>query len=202
MSLLAVKLIVTPLMTLAASLVGRRWGAAFDGWLVGLPLTSGPVAVFLAVERGPAFATEASAGSLAGVTAQACFCLGYAAVGGKGWSAGLLVGAGAFAASAMALQVHGLAPALLFALALVALAIALRLLPRDSWPSGHGECALRLRVFLSRAGARAAARRSRGRLFGGDKRRFDRPGDDAAPGARPERGAGTRRQAFCRRWSL
>jgi len=74
-SVLAVKLIVTPLMILAASLVGRRWGDAMGGWLVGLPLTSGPVAVFLAVEHGPGFAAEASAGSLAGVVAQAGFCL-------------------------------------------------------------------------------------------------------------------------------
>ncbi len=100
MSVLAVKLIVTPLMILAASLVGRRWGDAMGGWLVGLPLTSGPVAVFLAVEHGAGFAAEASAGSLAGVVAQAGFCLGYAFAAPRGWPAGLLAGAGAFAASA------------------------------------------------------------------------------------------------------
>ena len=36
MSLLAVKLLVTPAVVVAASLVGRRWGAAIGGWLVGL----------------------------------------------------------------------------------------------------------------------------------------------------------------------
>ena len=88
MSLLAVKLIVTPLMILAASLVGGRWGDALGGWLVGLRLTSGPVAVFLAVEHGADFAAEASAGSLAGVIAQAGFCLGYALAAPRGWPAG------------------------------------------------------------------------------------------------------------------
>jgi hypothetical protein len=71
MFLLAVKLAVTPLMALAASLAARRWGDAIGGWLVGLPITSGPVAVFLAIEQGPAFAADAAAGSIAGVAAQA-----------------------------------------------------------------------------------------------------------------------------------
>jgi hypothetical protein len=56
MSLLAVKLVVTPVMVLAASLAARRWGDAVGGWLVGLPLISGPISVFLAIEQGPAFA--------------------------------------------------------------------------------------------------------------------------------------------------
>jgi hypothetical protein len=130
-SLIAVKLIVTPLMILAASLVGRRWGDAVGGWLVGLPLTSGPVAVFLAIEHGAGFAAEASAGSLVGVIAQAGFVLGYALAAPWGWPAGLVGGAGAFAASALALQAGRLAPAILFALALGALVVTLRLLPRD-----------------------------------------------------------------------
>jgi hypothetical protein len=133
-SLLAVKLIVTPLMILAASLTGRRWGGAVAGWLVGLPLTSGPVAVFLAIEHGADFAVEASAGSLAGVVAQAGFCLGYALAAPWGWPAGLIGGAGAFAASAAALQAGEFAPTTLFALALGALVVTLRLLPRDFRP--------------------------------------------------------------------
>jgi len=84
MSLLAIKLIVTPLIVLAATLAARRWGDAVGGWLVGLPLTSGPVSVFLALERGPAFAAHAADGSLAGVVAQAAFCFGYAALARRG----------------------------------------------------------------------------------------------------------------------
>jgi len=79
MSLLTVKLVVTPLMVLVAWLAARRWGEAVGGWLVGLPLTSGPVAVFLALEQDPTFAAEAAAGSTAGVVAQAAFVAGYAA---------------------------------------------------------------------------------------------------------------------------
>ncbi len=47
---IAVKLVASPLLIWAASLVGRRWGQAVAGWLVGLPLTSGPVARIQAVD--------------------------------------------------------------------------------------------------------------------------------------------------------
>ena len=64
MDLLLFKLVFTPLLLLAASLAARRWGEAVGGLLVGLPLTSGSVSVFLALEHGPAFAAQATAGSL------------------------------------------------------------------------------------------------------------------------------------------
>jgi hypothetical protein len=128
-SLLAVKLIVTPVMILAASLAGRRWGEALGGWIVGLPLTSGPVAAFLAVERGANFAAEASVGSLAGAIAQVAFVGGYALAAPWGWPAGLIAGAAAYAAAALVLQAATLAPTTLFILSLAALALAA--LPRD-----------------------------------------------------------------------
>ena len=71
--LLAIKLIVTPLVVLLASLAARRWGDAVAGWLVGLPLTSAPVSVFLAIEQGPSFAAQAADGSMAGVLSQAAY---------------------------------------------------------------------------------------------------------------------------------
>ena len=131
MNLLAVKLIVTPLMILAASLAGRRWGEALGGWIVGLPLTSGPVAAFLAVERGANFAAEASAGSLAGAIAQVAFVGGYALAAPWGWPAGLIAGAVAYAGAALVLQAAALALTTLFILSLAALALGLAALPRD-----------------------------------------------------------------------
>jgi hypothetical protein len=72
MSLLEIKLMLmlTPPIVRAGWLVARRWGGAIGRWLVGLPLTSAAVSVFLAVEQGPHFAAEAANGSLAGVLAQ------------------------------------------------------------------------------------------------------------------------------------
>ena len=39
--MLALKLSLTPILILLASLAGRRWGETLGGWIVGLPLTLG-----------------------------------------------------------------------------------------------------------------------------------------------------------------
>ncbi|MGF6373293.1 hypothetical protein OKW40_006109 [Paraburkholderia sp. RAU6.4a] len=79
---LVFKLLVTPLLLLTASLAGRRWGDAIGSLLVGMPLTSGPISVFPALEHGPAFA------------AQAAFCIAYCRLAILGWPTAL---AGGFA---------------------------------------------------------------------------------------------------------
>ena len=50
----------------AATWAARRWGPAVGGWIVGLPLTSGPIAFFLALEHGPAFAARAALSTILG----------------------------------------------------------------------------------------------------------------------------------------
>src|SRR5262249_1129973 len=79
-TLLVAKLVLTPLLISAVTLAGRRWGPGVSGWLAGLPLTSGPVSVFLAVEQGPQFAMRAALGTLAGLAAVAAFALSYPAL--------------------------------------------------------------------------------------------------------------------------
>ena len=75
------------------------------GVIVALPLTSGPIAFFLVLEHGPAFAAGAALGSLAGALAQGAFCLGYAALAFRGgWPVAFAGGALAFAAVGVALQ--------------------------------------------------------------------------------------------------
>ena len=71
---LALKLVLTPALIGAATLVGRRWGQSVGGWLVGLPLTTGPVAFFIALDHGAAFGAAAVVGSLAGAVAEAATC--------------------------------------------------------------------------------------------------------------------------------
>jgi hypothetical protein len=130
MSTLALKLSVTPILILAASLAGRRWGEAIGGWLVGLPLTSGPVAFFLTLDQGAGFAQQAAAGSLAGTAAQACFGLGYFwAAERAGWPLAFCAGTTAYALAALALQALTLPHLPLFLVALAALALALRWMP-------------------------------------------------------------------------
>ena len=53
-------------------------GGAVSGWLVGLPLTSGPVIFFLALSSGTVFAASAIAGTISGGFSLAAFCLAYA----------------------------------------------------------------------------------------------------------------------------
>ena len=77
MTVLLFKLIVTPLFIGMVTLAGRRWGPAVSGLLMGLPLTSGPISVFLALQYGPAFASRAAVGNLAGQVSVCVFCLTY-----------------------------------------------------------------------------------------------------------------------------
>ncbi|HEY2823956.1 MAG TPA: hypothetical protein VGI83_00270 [Gemmatimonadales bacterium] len=78
MLLFALKLICVPSLLGLASIAARRWGPAVGGWFVALPLTSGPVLAFLALEQGPAFAIQAARGTLLGLVPLCSFYLGYA----------------------------------------------------------------------------------------------------------------------------
>jgi hypothetical protein len=73
METFVLKLIVTPVLIAAASLAGRRWGQAVSGWFVGLPLTSGPIALFVALDHGAGFAAATAVGALAAATAEAAW---------------------------------------------------------------------------------------------------------------------------------
>lgn len=78
MASLVLKLVLTPLLVVAATLTSRRWGPVAGGLLVALPLTSGPVSVFLALEQGREFAAHAAEGALLGTLAVTVFCVAYA----------------------------------------------------------------------------------------------------------------------------
>ena len=131
MDILLLKLTVTPALILLASLAGRRWGEAVGGWFVGLPLTSGPVCLFLAVEQGTGFAAKSTLGSLAGAAAEAGFCLAYGIAARRGaWPAALIVGSTAFALAGAVLAMAALPLAPLLAVVVAALATSLSLLPQ------------------------------------------------------------------------
>jgi hypothetical protein len=92
------KVAATPLLMVLVSLAGRRFGHGVGGWLTGLPLTSGPVSLFLAVEQGPAFARDAAPGMLAGFLAFLAFLAAVAwAAPRSGWRGTLAAGLAAFA---------------------------------------------------------------------------------------------------------
>jgi hypothetical protein len=99
----AVKVVVTPVLIGGASLAGRRWGHHVGGWLVGFPLTSGPVAFFLATDQGTEFAANAAVGMLAATISQVAFALAYRTVARGGWLAPFAAGSAAFAATTVGL---------------------------------------------------------------------------------------------------
>lgn len=139
---LILKLVVTPALIGAASLAGRRWGAAVGGWLVGIPFTSGPIALFLALDHGVSFAASASVGMLLGMISQAIFCLAYSWSASRGvpWLASFGSGCVGFAASTVVLHLLSvpLMPASLATL--LALAVVLLLVvPRTPDKSDESE---------------------------------------------------------------
>ncbi len=101
---IAIKAVVTPLLIGGASLTGRRFGHHVGGWLVALPMTSGPVAFFLATDHGVSFATRAAVGMLAGTISQVAFALAYASRAVRGAGRAFLAGATAFAVMTVALS--------------------------------------------------------------------------------------------------
>ena len=138
--IVVLKLVVTPLLIAAATLVARRWGPGVGGWLAGFPLTSAPVSVFLALEQGPEFAAAAAVGTLLGLTALAVFCLAYGwAARRVGWAGSAAAGLGVFGAC---LAVLSAAPASLpaaFALVCVTLALVAALLPAAATGRSNGK---------------------------------------------------------------
>lgn len=75
--IILLKLTLTPLLLVGTTLAARRWGSLVGGWIVGLPLTSGPVSVFLAVEQGREFAAAAAHSTFNGLFTSLVFCLVY-----------------------------------------------------------------------------------------------------------------------------
>lgn len=137
MDLLVFKLVVTPLLLLAASIAARHWGEAIGGFLVGLPLTSGPISVFLALEHGSAFATQATSGSLVATVAQAAFCFVYCRLAPLGWSVALAGACATFSIVAGLLQWSELPHTGLFLVAILAVALVLNLIPNTGARTGR-----------------------------------------------------------------
>jgi len=138
--LLLLKLTLTPLLIGGASLAARRWGPAIAGWIVALPLTSGPVLFFVALDHGPEFAAQAAVGTTLGLGAIVAYSLAFVAASRRGPVASVAAATAAYVVAGVALQAVADWPYLLLAV-LVALSIfgALRVLP----PATAGRSAAR-----------------------------------------------------------
>ena len=76
--ILLLKLVSAPILIFGLTLLTRRLGPAFGGLAMGVPLVTGPISVFTAIEQGPAFATQAAVGNLVGQVSTCLFCFAYA----------------------------------------------------------------------------------------------------------------------------
>jgi uncharacterized membrane protein len=132
MTILVLKLTLTPVLIGIASIAQRRYGPRVGGLLVGLPLTSGPIALFLAMEQGKAFAARSSRGTLLGLIAEAAFCLAYAHVARyRTWLLSTLAAVTVYMGTAVFVQIlsDGLVP--IYLGVLIVLTGALKLMPQQ-----------------------------------------------------------------------
>jgi hypothetical protein len=154
--LLLVKVVLTPILIGAATLAARRWGPMVGGVLIALPLTSGPVLFFMAIDQGPSFAAEAAVGSLVGLAAIAAFCVAYARTDRRaGPMASVAAGAVAFAAAGFVLHAALGLPLWLVVLGVVgAIAGATLVVPRSGrrhGPLPHPTWDLPMRMVVATA---------------------------------------------------
>lgn len=77
MSLLLVKILLSTLLVAAATLVQRRYGHRASGFLVGLPITTAPYLLLVAIEHGTQFTVHSAQGVLQGQIALVLFIVGY-----------------------------------------------------------------------------------------------------------------------------
>ncbi|MEW6030657.1 MAG: hypothetical protein ACOYZ8_14815 [Chloroflexota bacterium] len=132
MNILALKLILAPLVIGAASLAGRRWGPAVSGWLVGLPITSGPVVFILALGHGADFAANAALGTLSGGLSLVAYALTYARLATRfRWPIALTGSLLVFGISTALLQDVVFPLIQIFFAVCAIIALGLRLLPKD-----------------------------------------------------------------------
>jgi hypothetical protein len=138
---LALKLFLTPLMIAAVTLAGRRWGPGVSGWVMGLPLTSGPVSLILAWQYGPVFAAHAATGTLGGQTSVCIFCFSYALAARRlAWLPSGLLAVSAFLVSTFVWNHFALSLLPTFIILLLIIFVLFRLFPDDvaAGPAQHG----------------------------------------------------------------
>ncbi len=125
------KLIFAPLMLAITSLVGRRWGTSIAGSLAALPVVAGSIALFVSLERGPAFGSQTAAATLVGIASLGWFSLVYAHASFRfGWPSCLTLAYGVVVIASLAIVPLAHAPGLaILAFTLATLAVASRLMP-------------------------------------------------------------------------
>lgn len=154
MNLFLMKLVLAPLIIGSASLAGRKWGSAVSGWLVGMPLTTGPVVFFLALDHDGAFASRAALGVLSGGFSLVIYTLSYAWIATRfPWPAAITGSLLLFAGSTLLMENLSFPLVPLFFGVTAAILVGLQAMPRETFiekeAAQPGRWDLPARVVLS-----------------------------------------------------
>lgn len=140
MNILVLKLILAPVIIGSASLAGRKWGHAVSGWIVGMPLTSGPVIFFVALSHDVGFAASAALGVISGGLSLVAYTLTYVWLATRfRWSVALAGSLLVFTTSTILLQNLTFPLIPVFLIVCAAIAMALRLVPNDAVEKGDSQ---------------------------------------------------------------
>jgi hypothetical protein len=140
MNILVLKLVLAPIIIGSASFAGRKWGHAVSGWIVGMPLTSGPVIFFLALSHDVAFAANAALGVISGGLSLVLYALTYAWLAMRfRWVVALTGSLVVFGTSTILLQSVTLPIIPVFLAVCAAITLGLWLMPKDVPESGDSE---------------------------------------------------------------
>ena len=135
MSILALKLLLAPMLVVASSLAGRRWGPRLAGILVVLPIVAGPILLILYLDHGSRFAAAAAGAATLAIVPLALFALIFAYLSKRhGWLLTLLASWVAVLLADLALSRIVVPAAAALVLALLALHGAGSLLRRMDQP--------------------------------------------------------------------
>lgn len=124
---------MVPIIIGAASLAGRRWGPSVSGWIVGMPLTSGPVVFFVALSHNASFAANAALGVLSGGLSLVAYALTYSWLATRfRWPVAISGSLLVFIASTAFLQSNTLPLLPIIMMVSLAIVLGLFLMPRDT----------------------------------------------------------------------
>ncbi len=140
MNILVLKLVLAPVIIGSASLAGRKWGPTVSGWIVGLPLTSGPVIFFLALSHDASFAANAALGVISGGISLVVYALTYAWLARRfRWYVALFGSLTVFAISTTLLQNVTFPLIPIFLVVCTMITLGLVLMPKGEAESGEAK---------------------------------------------------------------
>jgi hypothetical protein len=147
-----VQVLLAPALVAAATLAGRAWGERTGGVVSAFPVIVGPVLLIEARTQGTAFAADAAAGTLLGLTALSGFAVAYARSARRtGWRTSLAAGWAVAAGIGAVIVALGPTPLAGPPVAAISLVLAYRALPGADavlrpGPAWRGDLAARMAV--------------------------------------------------------